>query len=161
MDSSISADPPPAIALPSSMAAATTRRASCRIRSTSSTTCSVPPRIKIETARAFLHPVTKVMSSVPTFRSYEVGSAEFLRGQVVQVRDAARAGGLRELLHVAFLHPPDGIDALFRQVVLGHIVDALLGEDDVRARGLDLLYHGSDGLLFLIEEQLHLRGIAD
>src|SRR5213594_4239652 len=39
-------------------------------RSSSSTTCSVPPRRRIETAFGFLHPVTNVISSSPIFFSY-------------------------------------------------------------------------------------------
>src|SRR5204863_422668 len=61
--------PPPVMTLPSSIATATTLVASSRDRSTSSTTCSVPPRIRIEIAFGFLQPVTKVISSSPIFFS--------------------------------------------------------------------------------------------
>src|SRR5438093_5167609 len=67
---SIALEPPPLMTLPSSIATATTLVASSRDRSSSSTTCSVPPRRRIETAFGFLHPVTKVISSSPIFFSY-------------------------------------------------------------------------------------------
>ena len=59
-------DPAPATTFPSSIATPTTRIASYIALSTSSMTCSVPPRMTMETALGFLHPVMKVMESVPT-----------------------------------------------------------------------------------------------
>src|SRR5881397_1908369 len=91
----------------------------------------------------------------------EVRTAQLLRRQVVQVRDDPRAGRLRELLHVALLHPADRVDAFLGEEVLGDVVDPLLTEDDVRAGRLDLLDHGPQGLLLFIEEHLELRRIAD
>src|SRR5437867_2415809 len=91
----------------------------------------------------------------------EVRTAQLLRRQVVEVRHDPRARRLRELLHVALLHPPDRVDAFLGQEVLGDVVDPFLTEDDVRAGRLDLLDHGPQGLLLFIEEHLKLRRIAD
>src|SRR5437667_251376 len=91
----------------------------------------------------------------------EVRMAQLLRRQVVEVRDDPRTGRLRELLHVALLHPANGVDAFLGQEVLGDVVDPFLTQDDVRAGGFDLLDHGPQGLLLFIEEHLELRRIAD
>ena len=64
---SISVAPPPVTILPSWKTRETTPMASARLRSISSTTCSLPPRTKMETALGFLQPVTKVISSSPIF----------------------------------------------------------------------------------------------
>ena len=61
--------PPPVTILPSSIATATTLMASSRDRSTSSMTCSVPPLSSRDTALGFLQPVTKVISSSPSWRT--------------------------------------------------------------------------------------------
>ncbi len=65
----VAAAPPPAVILPSSKATFTTNKASCIPRSSSSTTCSVLPRIRIETAFGFLQSVTNVILSSPIFCS--------------------------------------------------------------------------------------------
>src|SRR6184192_1991300 len=91
----------------------------------------------------------------------EIGLPEFLRGQVIEVRNDPRAGRLRELLHVALLDPPDRVDARLREVVLGDIVDALLAEEDVGTVFLNLRDHRLEGLLLLVEELLELRRVSD
>src|SRR3989441_1279223 len=91
----------------------------------------------------------------------EVRTAQFLRRQVVQVRDDPRTGRLCELLHVALLHPAHRVDAFLGEEVLGDVVDSLLTQDDVRAGGFDLLDHRAQGFLLFIEEHLELRRIAD
>src|SRR2546428_639205 len=91
----------------------------------------------------------------------EVRTAQFLRREVVEVRDDPGAGRLRELLHVALLHAADRVDPFLGQEMLGDVVDSLLAQDDVRARRLDLLDHRPEGLLLFIEEHLELRRIAD
>ena len=67
--SSLALAPPPTTMRPSSTATATTLSASSSDRSISSSTCSVPPRIRIETAFAFFAPVTNVSASSPILRS--------------------------------------------------------------------------------------------
>src|SRR5947209_8124420 len=91
----------------------------------------------------------------------EVRTAQFLRREVVEVRDDPRTGRLRELLHVALLHPANRVDAFLGEEVLGDVVDPFLTQDDVGTGRLDLIDHRPQGLLLFIEEHLKLRRIAD
>jgi len=62
-------EPPPVTMASSSTASRTTLSASSSERSISSTTCLVPPRMRMETARGFSQPVTKVISSLSILRT--------------------------------------------------------------------------------------------
>ena len=66
---SISAAPPPVTILPSRITKETTPIASSKFLSISSTTCSLPPLTKIDTALGFLQSITNVISSSPIFRT--------------------------------------------------------------------------------------------
>src|SRR5947208_3489861 len=63
----------------------------------------------------------------------ELGVAEVVLRELVELRDDLPARGLRQLLHVGLLDPPDGVDFLLREVVLREVVDAFLAEEHVRA----------------------------
>ena len=69
--------------------------------------------------------------------------------------------GLGKLLHVGFLDPANGEDALLGQEVLGHVVEAFLPEDDVRAGLLECVDEASEDVLFLPKEGLQLFRVAD
>ena len=121
------------------MTLATTLSASWSERSTSCVTCSVPPRMRIETERGFLQPVTNVILSSPTLRSSTLAAdAEVGRGELLDPRDDLPAGRAGELLEVGLLDLLDRVDPFLREVVEDDVVDPLLGDDHVRADRLDL-----------------------
>ena len=64
-------------------------------------------------------------------------------------------------LHVALLHAPHRVDALLRKVVLREVVNALLTEDDARPCVLDRVHVRLEHVRLLVEEGLHLSGVAD
>jgi len=88
-------------------------------------------------------------------------AAEVVSGGRADVRDDVGAEHLAEELDVGLLGATDGQDALLGEVVLGHVVDALLAEDDVGA-GVD---DGVDEFLklrfLLVEEVLELARVVD
>src|SRR3972149_11719012 len=63
--------------------------------------------------------------------------AQIPAGELTDVRDDAGSSCLGELLHVALLRPAHRIDALLREEVLGHVVDALLAKHNVCPGGRD------------------------
>src|SRR3989304_6266151 len=87
--------------------------------------------------------------------------AQIPAGELTDVRDDAGSSYLGELLHVALLRPAHRIDALLREEVLGHVVDALLAKHNVRPGGFDLLDHRPEALLLFVQELLELRRIPD
>ena len=91
----------------------------------------------------------------------ELGVAEVVLRELVELRDDLPARGLRQLLHVGLLDPPDGVDFLLREVVLREVVDAFLAEEHVRAALPDGLDHPLQHPFLLVEEGLELGRIRD
>jgi len=79
----------------------------------------------------------------------------------VEVGDDVRTEQFLQELDVGLLGPLDREDALLSEVVLGHVVDVLLAEQDVRAGGLDLVGHLLELFFLLVEEVLELARVVD
>lgn len=75
--------------------------------------------------------------------------------------DDLPARGAGELLEVGLLDLLHGVDLLAGQEVEDDAVDPLLADDDIRARGLDVVGHLAERLLFLVEEILDLGRVLD
>ncbi len=82
--------------------------------------------------------------------------AQVVCSQVVNAGYNPSPGSASQLLHIALLHAPDGVDASLSQEVLGQVVNALLAEDHVGAGVCDSLDHILEHDLFLVQESLEL-----
>ena len=89
------------------------------------------------------------------------GGAQFVGGELLDLSHHSGTGGLGELHHVGLLDATDREDAFLAKEVLGQVVDALLHEHRVGARGLDGLDHLAQHVLLLGQESGHLGGVGD
>jgi hypothetical protein len=89
------------------------------------------------------------------------GEAEVVGFDVVERADDVAAGSAGETRQVGGFRAADRENTLLREVVLGHVVDAVTDEDDVGADVNELVDHLPKLLFLLIEELLKLVGIGD
>src|SRR6056297_903496 len=136
------------------MVVRTTPRESSMARSISSMTCSVPPRRMRVTAWASSTSSTKMRWS-PAISFWATLPAT---PRSSAVRSSTLETGLAL---VAGFDATDRDDVLLCEVVLGHVVDAAVDEDDVSTGVGDLLGHLAQLGLFLFEELLELVGVGD
>ena len=81
--------------------------------------------------------------------------------EVVDVGDHTAAGGLGQGLHVGLLGTANGEHARLSEVMLRKVIDALLANHDVGARGADGLHQATDVPLLFLQEGGQLVGVGD
>ena len=96
------------------------------------------------------------------FAFFDAGSvAKIGLTEVVDVGDHTAAGGLGQGLHVGLLGTANGEHARLGEVMLRKVVDALLANHDVGARGADGFHQTTDVPLLFLQEGGQLVGVGD
>src|SRR3990172_1576781 len=100
-----------------------------------------------------------VLSNLDLLHQFRL--AQRVLGEVLDARNNSGASSLRQLLHIATAHILRSRNAFLRQIVQCHIINALLAEQDIRARLFNLRNHVAQHFLFLLDEQSHLVRVVD
>ncbi|VVB66755.1 Uncharacterised protein [Candidatus Gugararchaeum adminiculabundum] len=86
---------------------------------------------------------------------------ELLLVQIIQRSGYACACCSCQFFHVALLHSSDCNDFLGAKIMLRHVIDSLLAEDDICTGLFDFLDHVLEHFFLLSEERLHLVRARD
>ncbi len=82
-------------------------------------------------------------------------------GEVAQIRHDTAVGRASQSSEIRRFGPADREDTLLGEVMLGHIVDSAVSEDDVGADIDQFVDQFAKLLFFLIDELLELVGVSD